>query len=93
MRVFRDPVQVEGRTDQGQMTEGLWGITQLLSTAGDLFREHHQMIREAEHVLKQVYSPWQVLGLVDTGSCHCLYQPESAHAEGTFATTDAYTSC
>lgn len=91
--MLRNPIQIESRTDQGQVTESLGRVTQLLSTAGNLLREHHQMVGEAEHILKEIDGPGEILGLVYTGPRHCLDQPEGTHAEGTLAATDSWFFC
>lgn len=83
------PIQIESRTDQGQMTERLRRVTQLLSTDGDLLGEHAQMVTEAEHVFEHVDGFVEVFRVVDAGSGERLDQPEGAHAERAFAAADA----
>jgi hypothetical protein len=85
---LRNPIEVERSTDERQMREGLRRIAQLLTTPGNLLGEHHEVVGEAQHVLKQVDSPNEVLGFVDTRARHGFYKPEGAHAEGAFAATD-----
>ena len=55
------PIQVESRTDQSQMTESLRSISQLLPRPRDLLTEHPQMVPEAQHILKDVDGPRQIL--------------------------------
>lgn len=74
------------------MAESLGGVAELLATARNLLGEHAQVIAEAEHVLKEVDGPYEILGLVDRGPAHCLTEPERAHAEGAFAASDTYAS-
>lgn len=58
-------VQIKRRADEGQVAEGLRRVAQLLAAPRDLLRKHHQMVGEAEHVLKQVDGSHEILGLVD----------------------------
>ncbi len=85
------PVQVECSADQRQMAEGLRRISQLLSTPGNLLREHAQVIREAEHVFKDIDGADQVLSIIDTCTSKSLNEPECAHAKGAFSAPDTYT--
>lgn len=71
------------------MTERLWRIAQLLSTARDLFGKHAQMIRKAEHILKQIHSLDAVPRLVNAGPDHGLDEPKGTHAKRPFSA--AYT--
>ena len=63
------------------MTESLGSVAQLLAAARNLLGEHAQVVGEAQHALKEVDRPNQVLGLVDGCAGHGFDEPEGAHAE------------
>jgi hypothetical protein len=91
--IFDDPLnpsKIKCSTDQSQVTERLRSVPQLLAAAGDFFREHTQVIREAKHILEQIDSLDAIPGLVNTRPRHGLDEPKGAHAKGTFATAYTY---
>jgi hypothetical protein len=47
------------------------------------------MVGEAEHIFEDVDCAYEVLAVVDTGPGECFDEPECAHTEGTFATSDS----
>ena len=85
---LRRTIQIERRTNQRQMTKRLRCIPQLLTTPRNLLGEHTQMICKAQHILKDVDCPYQILLLIHTRSGKCFDQPESTHGESTFTTAD-----
>lgn len=46
------------------------------------------MVRETEHILEDVDSADEVLGVVDTGAGESFDEPECAHAESAFTAAD-----
>ena len=82
-------IQIECRTDQGQMTECLWRIAQLLPTPRNFLRKHTQVIRKVQHILKDVDGTHQVLIVIHSCAGQSFYKPKGAHAKCTFPATDA----
>jgi hypothetical protein len=70
------------------MRKCLWGVTQLLSRSRNLLREHAKVIRETEHVFKDVNPTDQILRVVDTSTSESFNEPECAHAESAFTATN-----
>jgi hypothetical protein len=71
------------------MAKSLRCVSQLLTGSRDLFGKHAQMIGEAEHIFEDIDSADEVLPIVDTCAGECFDEPECAHTEGTFATSDS----
>ena len=87
--LIRRSIQVERRAEQRNVTERLGRVSKLFATPRNFLREHAQVVRKPEHVLKQTDGTSLVLWLVDAGAGHGLYEPERTHAEGTFAPAHA----
>jgi hypothetical protein len=82
-------IQIKRGTDQSQVAKCLWSIPELFTGSGNLLGEHHEVIREREHVLEDVDGSDVVFAIVDPGARERFHEPECTHAKCAFTAADA----